>query len=169
MLDRLTDETVSAMLAAGTKEVAGVGGAGTSLASTFNGPIVADVADIAKRTVVELRALCKAMGLSTSGLKKELIERLEDNVAERAAGAVLGQTQPQGGVQSDVGWFGGEGDTGQLYSEGAIEEKLGEGGRPVNPELSKALSAVLRKYHSGADEGIFTDGSCEPNPGPGGY
>ena len=165
----MTDETVSAMLATGTKEMAGVGGAGTSLASTFNGPTVADVADIPKRTVVELRGMCKAMGLPTSGLKKELVERLENNVAERAAGAVLGRTQPQAGEESDVGWFGGGGDAALSLSEGVIEEKLGEGGRPVNPELSGALASVLRKYHSGADEGIFTDGSCEPNPGPGGY
>lgn len=28
---------------------------------------------------------------------------------------------------------------------------------------------VLARYTSGPDTGVFTDGSCEPNPGPGGW
>jgi len=28
---------------------------------------------------------------------------------------------------------------------------------------------VLRRYTSGPDTGVFTDGSCDPNPGPGGW
>lgn len=28
---------------------------------------------------------------------------------------------------------------------------------------------VLARYHAGPDSGVFTDGSCSPNPGPGGW
>ena len=28
---------------------------------------------------------------------------------------------------------------------------------------------VLARYYGGPDTGIFTDGSCDPNPGPGGW
>ena len=28
---------------------------------------------------------------------------------------------------------------------------------------------VLARYTAGPDTGIFTDGSCDPNPGPGGW
>ena len=28
---------------------------------------------------------------------------------------------------------------------------------------------VLRRYKEGPKTGVFTDGSCEPNPGPGGW
>ena len=28
---------------------------------------------------------------------------------------------------------------------------------------------VLARYHDGPVDGVFTDGSCDPNPGPGGW
>ena len=28
---------------------------------------------------------------------------------------------------------------------------------------------VLARYTEGPDTGVFTDGSCDPNPGPGGW
>jgi len=31
------------------------------------------------------------------------------------------------------------------------------------------LAQVLERYHDGPDSGVFTDGSCIPNPGPGGW
>lgn len=31
------------------------------------------------------------------------------------------------------------------------------------------LEEVLARYTAGPDTGIFTDGSCDPNPGPGGW
>lgn len=31
------------------------------------------------------------------------------------------------------------------------------------------LAQVLARYHDGPDSGVFTDGSCIPNPGPGGW
>jgi len=31
------------------------------------------------------------------------------------------------------------------------------------------LHEVLAKFHSGPQSGVFTDGCCQPNPGPGGW
>ena len=31
------------------------------------------------------------------------------------------------------------------------------------------LTDVLERYHDGPRTGVFTDGSCEGNPGPGGW
>jgi ribonuclease HI len=36
-------------------------------------------------------------------------------------------------------------------------------GPPLTPEQ------VLERYHAGPKSGVFTDGSCDPNPGPGGW
>jgi len=33
----------------------------------------------------------------------------------------------------------------------------------------EALQDVLARYHAGPRAGVFTDGSCEGNPGPGGW
>jgi len=40
-------------------------------------------------------------------------------------------------------------------------------GRVVEDLLT--LEEVLRKYSGGPQSGVFTDGSCSPNPGPGGW
>jgi len=37
----------------------------------------------------------------------------------------------------------------------------------VGPQLTP--EQVLKRHHSGPSSGIFTDGSCEPNPGRGGW
>ncbi|MDG2051753.1 MAG: ribonuclease HI [Myxococcota bacterium] len=39
----------------------------------------------------------------------------------------------------------------------------GNRGDQLNPE------EVLARYTRGPDTGVFTDGSCDPNPGPGGW
>ncbi len=31
------------------------------------------------------------------------------------------------------------------------------------------VAEVLRRYTNGPDTGVFTDGACQPNPGPGGW
>ena len=58
----------------------------------------------------------------------------------------------------------------------------GQGGRVVaipahgplvqevpSPSLEEALAEVLASYTEGPTEGIFTDGACSGNPGPGGW
>jgi len=39
----------------------------------------------------------------------------------------------------------------------------------ANPEELLSPEEVLRRYTSGPKTGVFTDGSCEGNPGPGGW
>ena len=41
------------------------------------------------------------------------------------------------------------------------------GRAPIEEHLT--LAQVLRRYHGGPDSGVFTDGSCDPNPGRGGW
>jgi len=44
---------------------------------------------------------------------------------------------------------------------------VGRGGSRGGVTLTPA--EVLSKYTAGPRDGVFTDGSCEPNPGPGGW
>ena len=39
----------------------------------------------------------------------------------------------------------------------------------ANPEELLSPDEVLRRYTGGPKSGVFTDGSCEGNPGPGGW
>jgi ribonuclease HI len=41
------------------------------------------------------------------------------------------------------------------------------GREPVEENLT--LAEVLERYHDGPQDGVFTDGSAHPNPGPGGW
>jgi ribonuclease HI len=40
---------------------------------------------------------------------------------------------------------------------------------PYNGRLVLRPEEVLERYHDGPKSGVFTDGSCEGNPGPGGW
>lgn len=39
----------------------------------------------------------------------------------------------------------------------------------ARPELNLTTEQVLDRFTDGPDTGLFTDGSCDPNPGPGGW
>ena len=39
----------------------------------------------------------------------------------------------------------------------------------ITGELNLPLAEVLARFSEGPSAGIFTDGSCQPNPGPGGW
>lgn len=39
----------------------------------------------------------------------------------------------------------------------------------IPARLQEELDAVLSQYHAGPQDGIFTDGGCSGNPGPGGW
>ena len=51
------------------------------------------------------------------------------------------------------------------------DEKAGNGrsGGSHDREENLTLADVLLKYEAGPDTGVFTDGSANPNPGPGGW
>ena len=56
-------------------------------------------------------------------------------------------------------------------AKGAGGKRTASGGRKagVSREENLTRAEVLAKYTDGPDTGVFTDGSCHPNPGPGGW
>ncbi len=50
-----------------------------------------------------------------------------------------------------------------------IAKPGGRKGRNFSHSGPQSTADVLATHHGGPDSGIFTDGSCEPNPGPGGW
>jgi ribonuclease HI len=45
----------------------------------------------------------------------------------------------------------------------------GQGKQRPNGELNLTTAEVVEQFTKGPDSGIFSDGSCDPNPGPGGW
>ena len=120
----------------------------------------------AKLTVAELKAALKARDLPTSGLKAELLARL-------AAAAPTPSPQLAGDVSSAASASEGgrdrdgdrDRDRGPLLSRSEAEDLSSE-----DPALASVLRSLARTYRGqGPQTGIFTDGSCSPNPGPGGW
>lgn len=59
---------------------------------------------------------------------------------------------------------------GKSASKSRSSGKRGGRGRGGSArEENLRLADVFLKYHDGPQDGIFTDGSCSPNPGPGGW
>jgi ribonuclease HI len=55
-------------------------------------------------------------------------------------------------------------------SRNAANARGGQRGAAKRPkELNLPLAEVLLRFTAGPDTGVFTDGSCQPNPGPGGW
>jgi ribonuclease HI len=51
----------------------------------------------------------------------------------------------------------------------ACHAAAGGGGRVSAREQDHTLAEVLERYDEGPDDGVFTDGAADPNPGPGGW
>lgn len=95
-----------------------------------------------KVTVADLRAQLAARGLPTSGLKADLVARLA------AADELAVGNEVHAGSSSTA-----------AASASAVDEAL---------ELQ--LRRVRQKHAGqGPQTGVFTDGGCSPNPGPGGW
>jgi ribonuclease HI len=62
---------------------------------------------------------------------------------------------------------GGQGKAARGGAKGAGGK--GGGGRRNGREELLTLAQVLERYTAGPDAGVFTDGSANPNPGPGGW
>ena len=74
-----------------------------------------------------------------------------------------------GGGDGDGGGGGGAraGGGGGRARAGAGGGRARAGGAGVEENLT--IAEVLAKYHRGPADGVFTDGSAHPNPGPGGW
>ena len=95
-------------------------------------PIDAD--SVGRMKVSELRERLRGRGLSTEGLKAEMVERLLQNTeAVQQVAVAPSSATPQ-----------------------------------YPPALQARLDAVVQERR-GPQSGIFCDGSCHPNPGPGGW
>ena len=51
----------------------------------------------------------------------------------------------------------------------SIRRRVGAQGASSSRELDLTVSQVLKKYRDGPSTGLFTDGACSRNPGPGGW
>ncbi|MEX2548844.1 MAG: ribonuclease H [Nitriliruptoraceae bacterium] len=73
----------------------------------------------------------------------------------------------------DAGRDGG--DAGRGAGDAGRGQRRGSGGNARKnrsrggAEEHLTLAEVLERYHDGPDDGVFTDGSSIPNPGPGGW
>ncbi len=60
--------------------------------------------------------------------------------------------------------------SGSTASGGAFAGARGGGGRGRSlREENRSVADVMASHTGGPNDGIFTDGSCDPNPGPGGW
>lgn len=74
-----------------------------------------------------------------------------------------------GNVRASSG--SGSGSAAQRRAGGRRSGGRGGGSRGGQPSIEEhlTLAEVLLKYSAGPDDGVFTDGSCMPNPGRGGW
>ena len=82
----------------------------------------------------------------------------------RAHSPKRGNKQSSNNSARKKSWSGGGG--------GSVRGRSGRGGSGragSAREENLQLADVFTKYSEGPQDGIFTDGSCSPNPGPGGW
>lgn len=87
------------------------------------------------------------------------------------AGQRGGRTSPGSGVGGAAA-ARTTGDRGSTKATGGSSAQRGAGNqqrRPAMREEPLTLAQVLERYDAGPDTGVFTDGSTNPNPGPGGW
>ncbi len=58
---------------------------------------------------------------------------------------------------------------GMSYAQGRGGRSRSAGSKSATKEENLPVAEVLARYTSGPDTGVFTDGACSPNPGPGGW
>ncbi len=58
---------------------------------------------------------------------------------------------------------------GKKSNGGGNRKRSGGGGSSATREENLPVAEVLRRYTGGPQDGLFTDGGCTPNPGPGGW
>ncbi|PIE19609.1 MAG: hypothetical protein CSA65_01700 [Proteobacteria bacterium] len=66
-----------------------------------------------------------------------------------------------------AGRGGGGGRSGR--SRGGARRRSGGGGSTASKELNLPLAEVRQRFSGGPQTGVFTDGACSGNPGPGGW
>ena len=54
-------------------------------------------------------------------------------------------------------------------ARGGGARRSGGGGNSVTRSMNLTTAQILARFEAGPDTGVFTDGSCSGNPGPGGW
>ena len=106
--------------------------------------------DVLAMTVSQLRAQLSSRNLRTSGLKAELRERLLEAIREGAKRTTASRATSEREARQEpaAGWL--------------------EGMR-LSASTHASVQQLLQRPGIGPQVGVFTDGSCVPNPGPGGW
>jgi len=125
--------------------------------------LMLDDKTIRSMRVSELQTHLTMQGLSIQGRKAELVERLLAASAKYASSAT-----PSDFV---VEPFAGQTHGGGAAATSVIAEVPALSCAPLSAELRARLAALAaaNRPRKGPQTGIFTDGSCNPNPGPGGW
>ena len=115
-----------------------------------------DASDVESMMVADLKAALSARSLSAKGLKAELKERLLAALPDLPPTSPS-PPEPIKPAASASPPDGGGGDK--------LMPSL-----PFDAQLAATLASVAQQHaNSGPQDGIFCDGSCSPNPGPGGW
>jgi ribonuclease HI len=119
-----------------------------------------DVDIVESMLVPQLKEALGQRGLPTAGKKAELRDRLLAAISAE-----------DGSASATVGASSSNGMSGRGASSGSGGATSGSGSASSGRgELQERLEAVARQHAGkGPQTGIFTDGSCYPNPGPGGW
>jgi ribonuclease HI len=97
---------------------------------------------------------------------------MADGFTCRECGATF--TVPEAALRKYPGWVPSR--CLRCRDHGSATKKGGEprgsrsrAGRTATAELNLPLAEVLRRFTGGPQDGVFTDGACSGNPGPGGW
>lgn len=129
--------------------------------------LLLDDADIRDMRVNELRVQLTLIGLSSEGRKPELVERL---LAVRADARRRTEESPVAAAATlemvAAKAFPGASKAAATTSAATTAAAAAA---PLPQTLGRKLAALTAEALKGPQTGIFTDGSCTPNPGPGGW
>ena len=120
--------------------------------------LLLDDADIRDMRVNELRVQLTLIGLSSEGRKPELVERL---LAARVDARRRTAEVPVAAAAT-LEMVAAEASKAAATTSAATAASLPQ-------TLGRKLAALTAEARKGPQTGIFTDGSCTPNPGPGGW
>jgi ribonuclease HI len=120
--------------------------------------LLLDNADIRDMRVNELRVQLTLIGLSSEGRKPELVERL---LAARVDARRRTAEVPVAAAAT-LEMVAAEASKAAATTSAATAASLPQ-------TLGRKLAALTAEARKGPQTGIFTDGSCTPNPGPGGW
>lgn len=132
--------------------------------------LLLDDADIRDMRVNELRVQLTLIGLSSEGRKPELVERLlaaRMDARRRTAEVPVAAAATLEMVAAEASKAAAT--TSAATAAAATTAAAAASAASLPQTLGRKLAALTAEARKGPQTGIFTDGSCTPNPGPGGW